>query len=53
MRWLLALPLVPLLLCGVFCLGGLVVAFVLGRASAGTSDRDPRALFSSLAIVRP
>lgn len=38
MRWLLALPLLPLLLCGVFCVGGLVVAFVIGRASA---DRTP------------
>lgn len=42
MRWLLALPLVPLLLCGAFCLGGLVVAFVLGRASGGTPDRNAR-----------
>ena len=31
MRWLLALPLIPLLFCGGMCLAGLLVAFIVGR----------------------
>ena len=34
MRWLWGLPLIPFLICGVICLGGVVVAFVAGRWSA-------------------
>lgn len=41
MRWLLAVPLLPLIACGVICFGGLAVAFVLGRLSAKGQDAAP------------
>ncbi len=34
MRWLWSLPLIPFLMCGVICFGGVAVAFVAGRWSA-------------------
>lgn len=38
MRWLFALPLIPMLLCGGVCLGGVLVAFLVGRRSTERSD---------------
>ena len=40
MRWLWGLPLIPLALCGGICLSGLLVAFVAGRVSARSPERD-------------
>jgi hypothetical protein len=40
MEWLLGVPLIPFIVCGVMCLGGLAVAFVLGRTSANRTDDD-------------
>lgn len=43
MRWLWGLPLIPFLICGGICFGGVIVAFVAGRWSAKGSEpaRDP------------
>lgn len=38
MRWLWGLPLIPFLICGAICFGGVVVAFVAGRWSAKVSS---------------
>lgn len=34
MRWFVALPMLPLLVCGGICVGGVIIAFILGRTSA-------------------
>lgn len=42
MRWLLSLPLIPLLVCGGMCIGGAVIALVLGKkAVEHESDQAP------------
>jgi hypothetical protein len=33
MEWLWSLPFIPFMLCGLFCIGGIVLAFLLGRTS--------------------
>lgn len=40
MRWLLGLPLIPLILCGGMCLGGALVAFVLGRSPKNETNNN-------------
>lgn len=40
MRWLWGLTLVPFLICGAVCFGGVIVAFVAGRSSAKAGSEN-------------